>query len=650
MQRRVLLILTQSCWPLIREYSFNEGWLGTVCATTVQCCRWGSVSLTPQPCEETPNGRGIEPTPTMVPAKGKQPESHWCKPFAPPLYWSICDIKIRKCVCFHAASYIMSKVMDKVKFRKTLKAGDLNGLRRFFDAGVSIYQEDDDTPSPMAYALETSNVKLVRLLLERGCDVNRTPFRSGKRTPVMAALKCRPILDLLVAAGADLNAADEYGYTVAHYAAAGSHLEVLTRLHPLGLALHVETPTGETPFSQATRYGQFGCAAFLLERGADINHRDSGQMTPLMVAAQKGLVEACQWLLSKGADLHAMDGGGRTALDWARANNHTAAFAFLEEAHRRTPPPTAVPQKADTEGASRGILLRLVLRALVKVCGWLETRGKTPAKDSPPADSQARTPPVSTKPDNVPRPVSKKTPVTASGRFARASCWCGKRMRLPTDQGGTLELEGGEFIPCEFSFGVKASGEEVDFLCLIVRLVDLQGQAWEAQSVWSPAWFVERLTDFDQISQPVLFDDTGTDYLEALEDRWFVRGARALLDDRFYRTLSLAGRRYIVPFKYQVPRLDVAFELEASEAQNAGRAEVLVKLSGLYAHESESSSEPISVPDVMFTVDIGKRLFMSGLYEEEEGAWSEQDVPELVTFKRTGTSGTPNPHVRFVSG
>jgi hypothetical protein len=62
------------------------------------------------------------------------------------------------------------------RFRKTLRAGKLEGLRRFFDEGVSIYQEDGDTPSPMAHALETANVELVRLLLERGYDVNRSPL------------------------------------------------------------------------------------------------------------------------------------------------------------------------------------------------------------------------------------------------------------------------------------------------------------------------------------------------------------------------------------------------------------------------------------------------------------------------------------------
>jgi len=545
---------------------------------------------------------------------------------------------------------MLPSIMNKVKFRKTLRAGNLEGLRRFFDEGVSIYQEDEDTPSPMAHALETANVELVRLLLERGYDVNRSPFRSGKRTALMAAVKCRPIFDLLVAAGADLNAANEYGYTVAHLAAAGSHLDVLAKLQPLGLALNVETSAGETPFGSATRYGQLDCAAFLLERGADINHRDSSQMTPLMVAAQKGLVEVCQWLLSKGAELYAKDGGGRTALDWAKANNHTAAVEFLEDAHRRVSPPAPVPQQTDPGQASSGFLFRLALRVLVKVFGWLEARGTSPGKESLPADSQAGVTPVPAGADNPQSPVSGKIPVTASGRFARASCWCGKRKRLPTDEGGTLELERGEFIPYEFSFGVKASGEEVDYLCLVVRLVDHEGQVWAGESVWSPAWFVMRLTDFDRISQPVLFEEAGTDYLEALEDRWFIRGARALLDDRFYRELSLAGKRYIVPFKYQAPRLDVACELEASDADDAARAEVVVKLSGLYAHESEDSSEPMSVPDVVFTVDIGERLFINGLYEEEKGVWSEQDVPELVIFRQAGMSGAPNPHVRFVPG
>ena len=76
-------------------------------------------------------------------------------------------------------------------------------------------------------------------------------------------------------------------------------------------------------------------------------------------------------------------------------------------------------------------------------------------------------------------------------------------MRLPVTGGGVLELEPDEFIPYEFSFGVKAAGEEVDHLRSVVRLADAEGAVWEGESIWTPAWFVGRMADFDRMSPPV---------------------------------------------------------------------------------------------------------------------------------------------------
>src|ERR1017187_3744963 len=53
-QRRGLLILTQSCWPLRWEYWASDGWLGTCWAVVIQCSRWSSVRFGPQPREDEP--------------------------------------------------------------------------------------------------------------------------------------------------------------------------------------------------------------------------------------------------------------------------------------------------------------------------------------------------------------------------------------------------------------------------------------------------------------------------------------------------------------------------------------------------------------------------------------------------------------------
>ena len=100
----------------------------------------------------------------------------------------------------------------------------------------------------------------------------------------------------------------------------------------MGLRLDVTDNFGETPFTQANRYGNLKCAEFLMQKGADLNQRGRDKMTSLIIAGQKGLLEVCQWLVSKGADLHAKDNFNKTALDWARANKHQAVVELLEKA------------------------------------------------------------------------------------------------------------------------------------------------------------------------------------------------------------------------------------------------------------------------------------------------------------------------------
>ena len=123
-------------------------------------------------------------------------------------------------------------------------------------------------------------------------------------------------------------------------------------------------------------------------------------------------------------------------------------------------------------------------------------------------------------------------------------------MHLPALGDAALELEPDEFIPFEFSLGFKAAGDEVDYLRSIVRLADAEGTVWEAESIWRPCWFVERMTDFGRSTPPLPLDEADPELANALETKWFVRGARDLLDDRFNRQLLLADQHYLLPFKY----------------------------------------------------------------------------------------------------
>ncbi|MDE1153754.1 MAG: ankyrin repeat domain-containing protein [Micavibrio sp.] len=77
--------------------------------------------------------------------------------------------------------------------------------------------------------------------------------------------------------------------------------------------------------------GQTEMAKLLVERGADINSRNNGGNTPLMLAAMHGDVELIRYLSDKGADINAIGSGGWTALFMAAQGGHTEVAKVLLE-------------------------------------------------------------------------------------------------------------------------------------------------------------------------------------------------------------------------------------------------------------------------------------------------------------------------------
>ena len=67
----------------------------------------------------------------------------------------------------------------------------------------------------------------------------------------------------------------------------------------------------------------------LLSAGAEVDARQPGWRTPLMLAAAKGNLPVVRALLEAGADPAAKDSDDRTALSLARANGHVEVVELL---------------------------------------------------------------------------------------------------------------------------------------------------------------------------------------------------------------------------------------------------------------------------------------------------------------------------------
>ena len=88
----------------------------------------------------------------------------------------------------------------------------------------------------------------------------------------------------LLAAGADVDAADASGFTPLHLAAVEGHADVATALLAAGAYIEAETEHGFTPLHYAAFRGQVDVVTALLAAGAYPEAEAEGGVTPLHLA------------------------------------------------------------------------------------------------------------------------------------------------------------------------------------------------------------------------------------------------------------------------------------------------------------------------------------------------------------------------------
>ena len=233
--------------------------------------------------------------------------------------------------------------------------------------GVSIpaSAQDHDGTTALHWAVRDDDVALVAKLVAAGADVNAAN-RYGI-TPLGLAAQNGSLrtVELLLAGGADPNLAEPEGETPLMTAARTGNPAVIRALVARGANVNArEGWLGQTALMLAVAEGHAEAADALIAAGADVNARSAltklpdlewdvigmsttvfprGSWTPLMFAAQRGAVSAARVLIDRGADVDLQDPDGTTALVLAIINAHYDVAALLLERGSN-------PNIADTSG------------------------------------------------------------------------------------------------------------------------------------------------------------------------------------------------------------------------------------------------------------------------------------------------------------
>lgn len=221
--------------------------------------------------------------------------------------------------------------------------GLLGAIKELHGKGADLEADDSYGRSPLSWAAQRGNTKVVEWLLGKSADPNSkaTAIFMDGCTPLWFAAQNGhdAVVRALVAKdGVDSDSKIVDGQTPLSRAARNGHEAVVKLLLDHGAEINSNDNNGRKPLSLAARDGHEAVVELLLDRDAEINSNDNDGRTPLSFAAENGREGVVKALLGTGhINVNAEDKSGRTPLSFATENGHEAVVKLLLD-HGATKP------------------------------------------------------------------------------------------------------------------------------------------------------------------------------------------------------------------------------------------------------------------------------------------------------------------------
>lgn len=241
----------------------------------------------------------------------------------------------------------------EIQLLDAAKAGDLETVQRIIQGNphaVNCRDLDGRHSTPLHFAAGYNRVPVVEYLLANGAEVHASD--KGGLVPLHNACSYGhyEVTELLVKHGANVNVADLWKFTPLHEAAAKGKYEIVKLLLKHGADPTKKNRDNASP-SDLVREGDQDVADLLRGNSAlldaakkgnlarvqrlvsteNINCRDAQgrNSTPLHLAAGYNNFEVAEYLLENGADVNAQDKGGLIPLHNASSYGHLDIAALL---------------------------------------------------------------------------------------------------------------------------------------------------------------------------------------------------------------------------------------------------------------------------------------------------------------------------------
>ena len=225
---------------------------------------------------------------------------------------------------------------------KAAASGDVSKITELLakDPKLANAKDPNDDKTPLHYAAAEGQLDAVKLLIEKGADVNAkakngfTPLHLASYR-VSSLFPYRRIAEVLIAKGAAVNAKDLTGATPLHAASRVNSKDVADLLISKRADVNAKAKGDITPLHLAAEgFNLFANGKWtgdlLIAKKADVNAKGyTQQFTPLHIAAGMGNEKIVAKLLGNGANPNAKSKEGKTPLQIAKKHNRDAVVKML---------------------------------------------------------------------------------------------------------------------------------------------------------------------------------------------------------------------------------------------------------------------------------------------------------------------------------
>eukprot|EP00803_Ostreobium_quekettii_P007113 evm.model.scf_19.1 EVM.evm.TU.scf_19.1 scf_19:2560-6582(-) len=185
------------------------------------------------------------------------------------------------------------------------------------NAGLEVEGTFVEGRSPLMIAAQYAHPQIAETLLKWDASLrcqNEYGYSALHYACITTLPETAAVVEVLVDAGAHVNASDAVGATPLFHAVGGGDEDVVRILLKGGATVNATNLKGQTPLFYSAFAEHFGAINLLVDAGADLEALDSEGNTPLFLAARLGNVRAARALLQAGVKLNATNSAGETAL------------------------------------------------------------------------------------------------------------------------------------------------------------------------------------------------------------------------------------------------------------------------------------------------------------------------------------------------